>query len=68
MTAIDNHGVEAAPLDVLIILCSGCNGNGECNYDITYNSEYELFKRATCDCHTGYTGTAFYYTKMYRNH
>jgi hypothetical protein len=56
LTAIDNHEVEASPLDILIILCTGCSGNGHCNYNITSNSENELFKRATCECDVGYTG------------
>lgn len=56
MTAIDDHGVEASPLDIVIVLCSDCSGRGNCNFTTIQISETEQFKRVSCDCRTGYTG------------
>lgn len=56
ITAIDDYEVEASPLVLVIALCSGCNERGNCNFTTTQISETEQFKRASCDCKTGYTG------------
>ncbi|XP_078334851.1 uncharacterized protein LOC111121476 isoform X3 [Crassostrea virginica] len=56
ITVVDDKGAEASPLDVSIILCSGCNNHGDCSYNSTRPSSSELFKHAECICHTGYSG------------
>lgn len=56
MTAVDNQNVSASPVDVDIILCSGCNSHGDCNYNITRSSTSSMFKLASCVCYTGYDG------------
>lgn len=56
VTAVDNQNVSASPVDVDIILCSGCNSHGDCNYNITRSSTSSMFKLASCVCYTGYDG------------
>ncbi|XP_052721310.1 uncharacterized protein LOC128192563 [Crassostrea angulata] len=56
ITAIDDYEVEASPLVIVIALCSRCSERGICNFTTIKNSETEQFKRASCDCRTGYTG------------
>lgn len=56
VTAIDDYEVEASPLVIVIALCSRCSERGICNFTTIKNSETEQFKRASCDCRTGYTG------------
>ncbi|XP_061188930.1 uncharacterized protein LOC133197100 [Saccostrea echinata] len=56
VTVVDNKGEQAAPVDVAVILCSGCSGRGTCNYNDTLSSASELFKYAKCICDIGYTG------------
>nr|XP_022292249.1 mucin-4-like isoform X6 [Crassostrea virginica] len=56
VTAVDNQDVSASPVEVAIILCSGCNGHGECNYNSTRSTSSSMFNLAVCVCNTGYDG------------
>ena len=61
MTAVDNQDVSASPVEVAIILCSGCNGHGECNYNSTRSTSSSMFNLAVCVCNTGYDGNTSFY-------
>lgn len=56
VTAVDNQNVSASPVDVAIILCSGCNSHGACNYNSTRSTTSSMFNLASCVCYTGYDG------------
>lgn len=56
VTAVDNQNVSASPVDVAIILCSGCNNHGDCNYNSTRSTASSMFNLASCVCYTGYDG------------
>ncbi|XP_060067948.1 mucin-like protein [Ylistrum balloti] len=56
LTAVDNYNISAPPLEVEIILCPGCSGNGTCNYTQTIPTTNDNFQYATCDCNIGYEG------------
>lgn len=56
VTAVDNQNVSASPVDVAIILCSGCNSHGDCNYNSTRSTTSSMFNLASCVCYTGYDG------------
>lgn len=43
-------------VDVDIILCSGCNSYGDCNYNIIRSSISSMFKLVSCVCYIGYDG------------
>uniref|UniRef100_A0A8W8N521 Fibrillin-1 n=1 Tax=Magallana gigas TaxID=29159 RepID=A0A8W8N521_MAGGI len=56
ITVVDDKGEEAAPIDVAIVLCSGCNDHGTCDYNTTRTSTSDMFKYAACNCTIGYSG------------
>jgi hypothetical protein len=56
VTVVDDKGEQAAPVDVAIVLCSGCSGNGDCNYNNIRSSGSDMFSYAECDCNMGYSG------------
>ena len=62
ISAIDDKQAQASPIDVEIIVCSGCNDHGTCVYNVTRDPDSESqFNLATCDCNTGWQGLLFYY-------
>ena len=56
VTAEDNNGATSATLDTVIVLCSGCNGRGQCNNSDTRSTNTPNFKYAKCVCNTGWSG------------
>ena len=62
ISAIDDKQAQASPIDVEIIVCSGCSGHGSCVYNVTRDPDSESqFNLATCDCNTGWQGQLFNY-------
>ncbi|XP_060596327.1 uncharacterized protein LOC132750377, partial [Ruditapes philippinarum] len=58
LVAVDNFQVQSALLVLDIILCTGCNGNGECVYTNTRTPDPAVqgFNLALCDCNDFYEG------------
>jgi hypothetical protein len=54
--ANDDRG-GAALENLTITICSGCEGHGVCNFAAS-SSVALKFRRASCDCNTGYTGAS----------
>ena len=57
MAVVDSKNLEAV-IDVVIVLCSGCNGHGTCNYTniraVANNSDN--FRYAACICEPYWEG------------
>ena len=56
---VDSRNLEAG-INVVMIVCSGCNGHGSCNYtDIrTITGTNDNFRYATCICEPYWDGKA----------
>ncbi|KAL4229260.1 Mucin-4 [Mactra antiquata] len=58
VAAEDNLGVKSPTVDVIVVLCTGCNNNGVCNHSLIRDdpNSTENFKYATCECTPYWTG------------
>lgn len=56
VTVVDEHNLTAEPIEVHVVLCSGCTNQGTCDYNTIRNQTYEYFKIAACNCNIGFTG------------
>ncbi|XP_053372749.1 uncharacterized protein LOC123561027 [Mercenaria mercenaria] len=58
VTAKDDYGVNSPPLDVVIVLCTGCTSHGVCNTSVIREDvkSTDNFKYATCICEPYWTG------------
>ncbi|KAK3088019.1 hypothetical protein FSP39_013547 [Pinctada imbricata] len=56
ITAVDESSLQASPIDVWIVLCSGCSGNGECDFNQTIATSNPTFSFARCICKIGWSG------------
>ncbi|XP_070175505.1 uncharacterized protein [Littorina saxatilis] len=54
----DSVGATSPLLQIKIVQCSGCNGNGKCNFEETRPQVTvdETFQQAVCDCEPYYSG------------
>ncbi|KAL3861926.1 hypothetical protein ACJMK2_007937, partial [Sinanodonta woodiana] len=59
VTVEDDKGFQASPLDVLIIVCTGCRDHGSCDYETirTDPRSTDQYKYATCQCQPYWEGT-----------
>ena len=64
VTAQDSDGLRAEAIEIEIILCSGCNNQGSCDYNNTRNQTNNYFKLSYCNCSTGYSGMYGYFSNF----
>lgn len=58
MTATDDRGLKAPAVEVVVVLCTGCNSHGVCNNSVIREDvkATDSFKFATCVCEPYWAG------------
>ncbi|XP_053372780.1 uncharacterized protein LOC123559692 [Mercenaria mercenaria] len=58
VSASDDRGVNAPVVDIVVVLCTGCNAHGVCNNSVIREDlkSTDSFKYATCVCEPYWTG------------
>ena len=61
----DEKNLEAV-IEVVFVVCSGCNDHGTCNYNVIrgVSENNDNFRYATCDCQPYWDGEWKYHVKI----
>ena len=56
LNVVDDRNISSEEVDIIIVLCTGCNGHGACNQTDYRPDSTNDFKYATCNCEAYWTG------------